>query len=77
MAGQLVPVVQAARRPRDSPATARHGDRYSPRLAHSREIARNKYPRRMAGYARQSRNYRGEPGKRRTAVLVCQVRGVW
>ena len=29
MVGQLVPVVQAARRPRDSPVNARHGDRYS------------------------------------------------
>ena len=28
--GQLVPVVQAARRPRHSPVNARHGDRYGP-----------------------------------------------
>ena len=41
MAGQLVPVVQAARRPRHSPVNARHGDRYSPAWripAKSREI---------------------------------------
>ncbi len=41
MVGQLVPVVQAARRPRYSPVNARHGDRYSPAWripAKSREI---------------------------------------
>ena len=30
MAGQLIPVVQAARRPRHPPVNARHGDHYSP-----------------------------------------------
>ena len=68
MVGRLVPMVHAA--------GARGIRRLTPgtaisiaRLAHSREIARNKYPRQMAGYARQSKKLPRRTGKRRTAGL--------
>ena len=74
MVGQLVPVVQAA--------GARGIRRLTPgtaiaiaRLAHSRETARNKYPRQMAGYARQSKNYRDEQesAERRDCAQLSRV----